>query len=204
MFRNYINNMYNSLQAEIKLNNLRMERNNNEKIIATLSKPKSIMLDEISTYDKYEFKAYQIVYHLTERNQEFDQRFDDLFVKDFIWQRLKNQEQKITKLVAEIRQAENITVTIENNIDLSLPDAFSYITTNKFFKGSLQRLFKRAGIENQTSEPSISSTSLKMMSPAAIACFKTLNRGWGIKALAKIAAGNILIKFLSDSDSLTF
>lgn len=181
-FRQYIENMFFSLQAEIELNDIKMKLRNKGRILATLHKPKAIILDEISDFDKYELKAYQVVYHLTQHSEELNKRFDDLYVKDFIKKLLKKQHEEFRKLLVMIRQKEDIAVTIENNIDFTVPEAFKYITKNVVSQISLKGI-------HQPSKAKLNQELNQTMIPAAIAIFKTDNRGWGIKTLSFLKKG---------------
>lgn len=184
VFREYISNLFNAIQADIELNNETMKWNLRKEILATLAKPKDLILDDISSFNKYDFRAFQVIYHLIERNEDFNRKFNDLFIQNFINQLLKKQTLQLQSFLIMIRQAEDVTVLIENELDFCVPQKFSYITKNIYSIESLKTL------SESIPESKIASTDVMMSEPRpALVIFKTEKRGWGIKALTKITNG---------------
>lgn len=165
-----------------------MKWNLRKEILATLAKPKDLILDDISSFNKYDFRAFQVIHHLIKRNEDFNRKFNNLFIQNFINQLLKKQTLQFQNFLVMIRQAEDVTVLIENEIDFCVPQKFSYITRNIYSIESLKTL------SDSVPESRIASTDVLMNGPRpALSIFKTEKRGWGIKALTKITNGEILL-----------
>lgn len=197
-FYTYIDSLYSSLEADIELNKISMKNKLKDKIIASLSRPKRIILEELDQFDKYEFKAYQVIFHLMQPNKKFNNIFEDLFIRNYIVDLEEKQHINLTQIVVKIRQAEDIVVNIENTVDFSLPQEFNYITKNILSTIKQQddspEISSDSGCgrdeklltpfeENGDMEPALS----QMQRPALL--FKTNNRGWGVKTLEYIKKG---------------
>lgn len=186
VFRQYIHNMYSSLRADIELKNEGMKFSLKKEILSALAKPKSEIIATLATYEKYDFKAVQVIFHLIKRNEDFNRMYDALFIQNFIKQLDKKQAQEFEDRLVAIRKAEDITVLLQNDIDFNVPKKFGYITENVLsFESSKFKLKGQSfGKPNK-----VLSSKREPMKQSAFAVFKTTHHGWGIKAVAKITKG---------------
>lgn len=162
-----------------------MKWNLKKQIISALVIPKDIILKDMIGYNKYDFKAFQVVYHLIKPNEEFNKQYDILFIQHFIIQVLKKQKDDLNELLLMIQEQENRTVMIENEVDFTVPIRFKYITENlnsdEVESEMKTSLISRLNSSHYSFEPPLTQVDLCV--------FKTNLKGWGLKTLTKITKG---------------
>lgn len=194
VFLDYIENLHASLEADIELNNINMKRKLKKRILEALNKPKEMVLKNVSDFDLQEFKTYQAIYHLIKPNQLFMEKFENLFVINYIKQLQKKQDEEFRKLLLMIRKEDHITVAIVNEIDFSLPQKFVYITRN-IHAASLIKT--QAGCRSNPNRLLSAETPLKWedvsedmsLQQVPLTIFKSDYCGWGVKTMTKIVKG---------------
>lgn len=184
-FQQYINNFRNHLQTYIDWNGQRMRSMLRDKIIATMTtKPKDEIVKDMIKLDEYGFDACEILYHVLPPSESFYKLFEELFELKFLQQLLEDQYAQFNALASVVNKHEQMSLQIENDIDFSVFQDFTYITENIWNKDLLLDLddgiIKPAGI------------NLYLVHQQPVTLFKTNNQGWGVRAQKKILAGQLL------------
>jgi len=195
-FRAYVDRWYKSLEPDIELNNEEMEQKLDVQIREMLDKPKAFVMQKCFKTHEYEFKAYQVAYHLVDLTKEFEAKYSSLFVFNHVMQLYKKQEMALRKLLVGIRKKENIIVGIENEIDFSYPGEFCYILRNIFHEDIATEM--ETDSSTQLNEVSENDREAKVSSNTALKIFKKELCGWGIKAIDAITQGTRIVECVGD------
>lgn len=188
MFHEYIDNLYDSLELEIELKYDEMLENHKMDLAKALQLPKPEILELSKSYD-HEFKAYQVAYHVTKPSEQFKDLFERLFIANELSRRLDKHKRDLRKILFGIRKRHNITVTISNDLDLTLPTKFEY-TLKNIWRFDTKKIINEQQFSSELIMKHNYSNALQAKIDArALKLFKTKNYGWGISTLFKIAQG---------------
>lgn len=92
------------------------------------SQKKSITMDEIESFDPFEFKLYQVFYHLLPEDQSYTKILKRLVLHNYFFKKDQRQSEKYRQFIATIRKKDQISLHIENLEDFDDPPVFEYIT----------------------------------------------------------------------------
>lgn len=189
-FQHYIDNFRSHLKHEIALNGQRMRSQLRDKIMATLTnKPKKEIIEDLAMLDKYGYDAYEVLYHILPPNTAFYALFEELFQLNFLAELLDNQINQFRNFELAVTGDEFMTLKVENAIDFSVFEPFSYITANRWMRDPLLDyngcIFELPDVDG----------IMNLMQPykQPLTLFKTNNQGWGVKAMTKIPVGESLL-----------
>lgn len=130
IFREFVNQKFKSLEKEIYVNCCNIKQRLKKAIRRTMDQQKGITMFEIQPFDPFEFKVYQVLFHLLPKDDAYLKNLEELVFKNHFFKLDEVQRQKNDALLEKIRKKEDVVVTIENEEDFSDPPKFEYITKN--------------------------------------------------------------------------
>lgn len=132
VFREFVDAKYRKLETDIFVNLSNMRQHLKKRIRETYSSlPKAAIMFEVLPFDPFEFKVYQVFYHLLDplsdayKEKLKELAFKHVFFRREIMQRLQNDE-----FHRAIREKEQVEIRFENLEDFDEPPEFKYITKN--------------------------------------------------------------------------
>lgn len=128
VFREYVNERFKSLETEIYVNSSNLKQALKDRIRRTMDQQKAITMLEIQPFDPFEFRVIRVFYHLLPEEETFKKNFEEAVFKNHFFKLDEHQRQLHDELQAQIRNKEDILVSIENDEDFSDPPNFEYVT----------------------------------------------------------------------------
>lgn len=107
-----------------------------EEIKIYLAKPKSVIMNELKSFDPLEFKCYQIIYVLIKNNkihyQSFRKSFRKMIILNYFHEKDIEQYEEYKKIIDSIREKERnvFSVSIKNDVDFDVFKRFDYVHEN--------------------------------------------------------------------------
>lgn len=176
----------------MKLNTIKHKMRLKDEIYTALLQPKANVYKLLESYDAYVFEAYQALWHLLPPNDGFYKMYDGMFILYVIDEMRQKQICDIEAFTVMIYKEEpEISVTIENDIDFSFIPKFTYISKNIIPKNLVDDTHKTQNelTSEQSKTGHFNDDNFKQ---PPLVLFKTMNRGWRIKAFVAIPEGKVL------------
>lgn len=117
------------IKAKIVETNEKQQASFDEKILES----KSSVIEVLESFDKLQFKTWMVADQLLteeEKLKAFNESVQEAIFNFSIKEYVKQERRKLVKLQNEISSALKIKLTIQNDRDFSLPDAFKYVKSN--------------------------------------------------------------------------
>lgn len=130
LFREYVNEKFKLLEKEIYVSGCNMKQKLKKQMRQKMDQPKILAMMDVYPFDPYEFKILQVFYHLVPKDETYTKNLEKMIIKNHFFKLDQVQRIQQDELLERVKKKEDITVTIENYEDFSLPPTFDYITKN--------------------------------------------------------------------------
>lgn len=123
-------------------------------------KPKHLVMIELRSFDPLEFKCYQLIYNLVKNDSgfynNFRKKFRQMIVLNYFHELEVAQHKAHKEIRDDIMKHENniFSVSIENEVDFSVLEYFSYVSKNTFPTGEVKTVVKGCICEDGCSKDS--------------------------------------------------
>lgn len=132
VFREYVDQKFQSLEKEIYVNFSNMRQMLKKSIRHTLkTTSKAAIMFEVLPFDPFEFKVMQVFNHLLQSpSVAYQEKLKQMVFKHYFFKLEVHQRVKNDDLIDKIRKKEDWKVDIKNMEDFNDPPEFTYITKN--------------------------------------------------------------------------
>jgi len=188
VFRKYLDDQEEVLHEDIHQNLLAIRHRLKSRIRGYMLRNKCAVHKELSvaTFDPLEFQIHCILWHKL-NDEKFKEKLEPLVLRHFFYDLEEDQKNLQSELLKKIRVADpDAHIEIENNVNYnSIPLDFEYITKNI-----------TEGESTGSARPN--EVKKKNKSIPMLLFMDEHGRGWGVRTLEKIKAGQKVIEYIGE------